>query len=299
MSWLTRLAPIVFVLLWSTGFIGAKYGLPYAEPFTFLSLRLVIAASLLLLAIVVMRRPWPKRDQLKHIAISGLLLHAGYLGGVFWAIEHGMSAGVTALIMGLQPVVTALFARFVLNETSSAQQWLGFFLGLIGMTTVVLTRMQGTHLDVTPASLGVAFIALLSISFGSIYQKRFIKQMPVISGTFIQYLSSAVVLSALAFGLERRTIIWHSEFIFALIWLIVVLSFGAVMLLMLLIEKNAASKTGSLFYLVPLATAVEAYFLFGEHLSWIAYLGMAIAIIGVALVVSPSFKFFRRISPSS
>ena len=299
MSWLARLAPIVFVLLWSTGFIGAKYGLPYAEPFTFLSLRLFIAASLLLLTILIMKRPWPKPSQLKQLALSGLMLHAGYLGGVFWAIEHGMSAGVTALIMGLQPLVTALFAHFFLAEYSSSQQWLGFSLGLLGMATVIITRMQGSHLDVTPASLAVAFFALFSISFGSIYQKRFISHMPIISGTFIQYLSSAVVLFVLALGLERRNISWHPEFIFALIWLIFVLSFGAVMLLMFLIENNAASKTGSLFYLVPLATAVEAFFLFGEHLSWLAYFGMLIAVIGVALVVSPGFKFFRRTLPSS
>ncbi|MCA9835466.1 MAG: DMT family transporter [Trueperaceae bacterium] len=296
---MTRLIPILFVLLWSTGFIGAKYGLPFAEPFTFLSLRLSIAAGLLALVVILMKRPWPKPEQLKHIAFSGLLIHAGYLGGVFWAIKHGMPAGVAALITGLQPIVTAVFARLFLKEDSSLQQWLGLVLGLVGMSTVVITRMQGTHLDVTPATLISALIALFAISFGTIYQKRYVKQMPVLAGTFVQYASSSLILGILAFSLENRQISWQPEFIFALSWLIIVLSFGAVMLLMVLIERNAAAKTGSLFYLVPLATALEAYLLFGEHLSWLAYLGMFLAIIGVALVVSPKFKIFRRLSPSS
>ena len=297
MSFLTRAAPALFVLLWSTGFVGAKFGLPFAEPFWFLCIRLSIASSLLLIAIVTLKTPWPKAKQVKHIAVAGLLIHAAYLGGVFWAIKAGMPAGIAALVLGLQPVLTAVFARLFLTETLQMRQWLGLALGLIGVFLVLSSRTNGNFI-VQPLPLASILISLFGITLGTIYQKKHLQTMPLLSGTFIQYSSSAFVLAALAFTFETRQVIWSGEFIFALSWLISVLSFGAVLLLFLLIRNNAASQLGSLFYLVPVATAIESYFLFNERLSFWALVGLVITVIGVALVVMPAKYFQRRIVSS-
>ncbi len=297
MSFLTRFAPALFVLLWSTGFVGAKFGLPFAEPFWFLCIRLSIASTLLLLAIVALKTAWPKPTQIKHIAIAGLLIHAAYLGGVFWAIKAGMPAGIAALILGLQPVLTAVFARFFLSETLKVRQWLGLALGLIGVFLVLSSRTNGNFI-VQPLPLASVLVSLLGITIGTIYQKKHLQAMPLLSGTFIQYSSSALVLAVLAFLFEARQVTWSGEFIFALSWLITVLSFGAVLLLFLLIRNNAASQLGSLFYLVPVATAIESYFLFGERLSFWALIGLVVTVVGVALVVMPANYFRRRIVSS-
>ena len=291
---MTFFAPALFVLLWSTGFVGAKYGLPYAEPFSFLAVRLGVASALLVLAMLVLRKPWPNRVQARHAAVSGLLLHAVYLGGVFWAIKAGMPAGIAALIVGLQPILTAIVAKSTLREQVALAQWLGLVLGLIGVTLVVASRMGNSVVagvaDVSTPSLVAAGLALLGITLGTVYQKRFGAGTPLLGGTLVQYVASTLALTVLAFAFETRVIAWTPSFIFALGWLVLVLSFGAVLLLMGLIERNAASSLSSLFYLVPIATAIEAYFLFGERLSPLAYGGMLIAIIGVALVVLPRPK---------
>ena len=285
------MAPALFVLLWSTGFIGAKFGLPYAEPFTFLLARFVIAACLLYLFVILRKKSrWPTNlSMVGHIAIAGLLLHAGYLGAVFAAIAYGMSAGLSALIVSLQPILTAIFAQIILRETVNKRQWLGLILGLAGVSLVVISRM-GIGNDTVISSLPfitvfLCIFGLLSITFGSLYQKKFCADMPVASGTAIQYSASAVAMLILALLFETMHIDWAGEFIFALSWLILVLSFGAVALLIFLIRQNAASKLASMFYLVPPVTAIEAYFLFGEKLEPMAFIGMFITVIGVALVV--------------
>lgn len=285
------MAPILFVLLWSTGFIGAKFGLPYAEPFTFLLVRFLIAAGLLYLLFFIRKKSrWPTSlTMIRHIAISGLLLHAGYLGAVFAAIAYGMSAGLSALIVSLQPILTAIFAQIILAETVSKRQWLGLIMGLGGVGLVVVSRMglaMGDVENTLPTiTVFLCIFGLLSITFGSLYQKKYCADMPVVSGTAIQYSASAVAMLFFALLLERMEINWTGEFIFALSWLVLVLSFGAVALLIFLIRQNAASKLASMFYLVPPVTAIEAYFLFGENLEPIAFLGMFITVIGVALVV--------------
>ncbi len=287
---LAALAPLLFVLLWSTGFIGAKLGLPYAEPFSFLWVRMVLVVGLLLLLAWWLRSPWPRGWALNlHLGVSGLLLHAGYLGGVFFAISRGMPAGLSALIVGLQPILTAILAQYLLRERVSGGQWAGLLLGFGGVALVVLDpKRQGLAGGGTlEASAFVAIgLALLCATLGTLYQKRFAAEMPLVGGTVVQYVAAAGALWLLArlFG-ERMLIQWTPQFIFALAWLSLVLSIGAILLLMYLIRHNSASRVASLFYLVPPATALEAYLLFGERLGLWSLLGLALAALGVAWVV--------------
>ena len=276
--------PAIFVVLWSTGFVGAKYGLPYAEPFTFLLWRFMIVALLLLLAAFALRAPWPAtRAEFGHIAVAGVLVHAGYLGGVFSAIHHGVSAGEVALIAGLQPVLTAAVAGPVLGERVSARQWAGFVLGFVGVVLVVSNRLD-------PGGAGMvgylaAFLALAGITAGTLYQKRFCSHMDLRSGAVIQFSASAVLMAVLALLTESMVVNWSGEFIFSLAWLVLVLSLGAISLLYLLIRHGEAARVTSMFYLVPPVTALMAYALFGERLGIVALVGMGLVVIGVALVV--------------
>lgn len=282
------LAPVVFVLLWSTGFIGARFGLPYAEPFTFLFLRMVIVTVLLALVALLTGSRWPQNPRLIfHISLSGLLLHAGYLGGVFFAISRGMPAGLSALIVGLQPVLTAIFAQALLRERIEGRQWIGLALGFIGVGLVVGEKVLSARIQhIEPSAFVAISFALLCTTFGTLYQKRFGGEMPLVSGTVIQYMAAGAALGLAAVFFETMRVEWTGQFIFAMAWLVLVLSVGAILLLMYLIRQNSASRVASLFYLVPPATAVEAYFLFGERLGPLALVGMAVAVVGVALVVA-------------
>jgi drug/metabolite transporter (DMT)-like permease len=273
----------LFVLLWSTGFIGAKFGLPYAEPLTFLVVRFWIVAAIMLAIALTTRASWPKswREGL-HVAIAGLLIHATFLGGVFSSMYHGIPAGVTALVVGLQPLVTATVVGPLLGEKVSSRQWLGFVLGLVGVTLVLLKKLSFDISDIS--GLLYCVVALLGITAGTLYQKKFSSFMDLRSGTVIQYIAAGVAMLFLARLTETMKITWSWEFIFALFWLTVVLSVGAITLLFVLIRRGKASEVASLFYLVPPCTALIAYFIFGETLGPIALLGMAIAVVGVALV---------------
>jgi drug/metabolite transporter (DMT)-like permease len=283
---IAAVAPWLFVLLWSTGFIGARFGLPYIEPFTFLAIRFAIAAGLLALLALAVRTPWPRPAQLGHIAVAGLLLHAGYLGGVFFAVDRGMTAGMSALIVSLQPVLTAVLARRALGERISERQWAGLALGLLGVCLVVGEKLTaGGAAVVTPATLGACLIALVSTTLGTLYQKRHGGSMPLLSGTALQYVAAGAVLLPLALLFETQTIAWTPQLLFAMAWLVLVLSLGAILLLMLLLRLSSASSVASLFYLVPPATAVEAFLIFGERLGPQALAGLALASLGVALVV--------------
>ncbi len=284
-----QLAPFVFVFFWSTGFIGARYGLPYAEPFTFLALRMVIATAMMVGLAVLLRSAWPSSwRQSGQIAISGLLLHAGYLGGVFFAIDRGMPAGISSLIVGLQPILTAVIAQAMLRESVNRTQWLGLVLGFAGVAVVVVERMrsnEGVDTSTVIAADIAIFIALLSTTAGTIYQKRFGGTMPLASGTAIQYGVTAVIIGLLALTTETMEIDWTARFVFALGWQVIILSLAAITLLMILIRQNSVSRLSSYLYLVPPLTAVEAYLLFDERLSLAAIGGMAMVVIGVALVV--------------
>jgi len=281
--------PIVFVFLWSTGFIGAKLGLPYIEPMTFLALRFVICSLLFLPVILVTKTHWPTRWQDGvHIGIAGLLMHGGYLGFVFWAISLGVPAGTSALIAGIQPLIVAALAGLLLKETIKFRQWLGLLAGLGGVFLVVADKL--TLGEGSVFGIFLSFLALFSIAFGTLYQKKYCSGMSLKSGNFIQFLVAAVYFTVLAFIMEDRTVIWSGELIFALGWLVFVLSLGAITLLYLLLRKGAAATVSSLFFLVPPCTAVVAYLLFDEKLGGYSLIGMAVAILGVALVNFPMRK---------
>lgn len=286
-----RAMPALFVLLWSTGFIGAKFGLPYVEPFTFLTVRFLFALALLLPLAWAARHAWPRSPvTMGHQAVTGILVHAAYLGGVFWAIDHGLSAGVAALIVGLQPLLTAVAVGPLLGERVSIRQWLGLVLGLGGVSMVVGEKLGMAGADslrgLDPVALMGAILALVGITAGTLYQKRFGGGIDLRAGTFIQYVAAAVVMGAASLLLETGEIQWTGEFIFALGWLTLVLSLGAISLLMRLIRLGEAAHVASLFYLVPPVTAVTAWALFGETLGPLALAGMAVAVAGVALVVA-------------
>lgn len=299
--WL-KATPIIFVLLWSTGFIGAKYGLPYAEPYTLLSVRFVATLVLLYLLIRLMGERWPAEPKLWfHIAVAGVLVHGLYLGAVFTAISLGMPAGVTALIVGLQPLVTAGLARLWLDERITGRQWAGILLGLAGIVLVMSEQLDLNN----PARLFIGFgwtavlsavSALIGISVGTLYQKRHCTGMPLVTGTFIQYLGATLALGIAAMLFETRVIEWTPTFIFALLWLIFGLSIAAILLLMTLIRRGEASRVASLFYLVPPVTAIEAWILFGENLGVAALTGIALAVSGVALAVRPPKPVSARIA---
>ncbi len=281
--WLQAM-PGLFVLLWSTGFVGAKYGLPYAEPLTFLLLRLALVVALMLPLALVMRAAWPgSLTQVGHVAVVGVLMQGGYLGGVFCSIHLGMSAGVSALIVGIQPILTAFASAPLFGERLRARQWSGLVLGFGGVLLVVLGRSALS--GITPATLALSALALLSITIGTLYQKRYCGAVDLRTGSVIQFSAAGLVLLPLALASETMRVHWTAEFIFALAWLVLVLSIGAISLLYILIRKGAATRVTSLFYLVPPATALIAYAMFDETLSALAMAGMALAAIGVALVV--------------
>lgn len=280
------LVPVAFVLLWSTGFIGAKFGLPYAEPMTFLAVRMVIVTALLGLAALVMRAPWPASWAMAgHIAVAGLLVHGVYLGGVFAAIASGLPAGTSALVVGLQPILTAVLVGPLLGERLGRRQWAGLVLGFAGVVLVVWEKT--TLREGMGPGLLLSVLALVGITAGTLYQKRFCAGLDLRTGATIQYAASAIAFTALAFLLEERTIAWTGEFVFALAWLCLALSVGAVLLLFALIRRGSASGVASLFYLVPTVTAAVAFLMFGEALGSLALVGMGLTAAGVALVVAP------------
>jgi drug/metabolite transporter (DMT)-like permease len=275
--------PVLFVLLWSTGFIGARLGLPHAEPLTFLALRYIAVLALMLPLALIARAAWPAtmRDA-RHIAVAGMLIQGGYLGGVFSAVHAGMSAGVVALIVGMQPLLTAAAAGRLLGERVARLQWAGLALGLIGVALVVWQNMS-LH-GLTASSLLLALLALASITLGTLYQKRHCPSFDVRSGSVIQFAAALAVTLPLAYAFETMQLRWTGEFVFALGWLVLVLSVGATTMLFRLIERGAATRVTSLFYLTPAVTAVMAWLMFDETLSATALAGMAIAVAGVALV---------------
>lgn len=279
---IARLAPAVFVFLWSTGFIAAKYGMPYAEPLTFLWVRMAGVVAILAVIALVWRPRWPNRVETGHSIVVGLLVHGFYLGGVFVAISQGVPAGISALLPGLQPVLMATLANRWLGERVTLWQWAGLALGILGVLLVLNDRaIFGAG---TPLGWMASAVSLLGITIGTLYQKKFCPRLDLRSGTAIQFAATTVVLVPFALLFETRQIIWSGEFLFALGWLCIVLSLGAITLLFILIKRGAASTVSSLFFLVPPCTALVAFFLFGETLSPAALVGMAVTMVGVALV---------------
>jgi drug/metabolite transporter (DMT)-like permease len=274
--------PALFVVLWSTGFIGARLGLPHAGPLTFLALRYGLAAALLLLMALATRAPWPRRwGEIGHYAVAGLLVHGLYLGGVFVGISLGVEAGVSALIVGVQPLLTAALAGALLGERVTAQRWVGLGLGLLGVA-LVLARKLGQGPGHALGSLACV-VALFGITLGTLYQKRFCAGMDLRTGGVVQFTAAGLATAPLALLFEGVRVDWDARFVFALLWLVLVLSLGAVSLFYVLIRRGAASQVASLFFLVPPCTALIAWLLFGERLGPLALAGMALTAVGVAL----------------
>jgi drug/metabolite transporter (DMT)-like permease len=275
-------APGLFVVLWASGFVGAKLGLAYAEPLTFLAVRMAAAVALLGLVTLLTRPKWPNPQGIVHSAITGSLMHGFYLGGVFVSIENGLSAGLIALVVSLQPVLTSTLANRWLGERVRALQWLGLALGVAGVYLIV--RDKATTGTATPFAWAAGVVALLGITVGTLYQKRFGGGIDWRPGLCIQYAAALLMFTLGAFAFETRVVHWTPQFVFAIGWLVLVLSFGAVWLLYFLIRRAAATRVVSLFYLTPPVTALMAWLLFDERLAPLALIGMAVRVAGVFLV---------------
>jgi len=273
--------PAFFVLLWSTGFIAAKYGLPHAPPYAFLAWRMVLVSLLLAVVALATRASWPRTlVEYRDLAIAAVLVHALYLGGVFVAIDGGMAAGTSAMLVGLQPILTVVLAWLWLGEPVVPRQWLGLALGLAGVYFVVRHKVDfgGNLHGLLPCA-----IALVGISVGTLYQKRHCAHIDLRSGSAVQFAVCAAIFVPLALFTETRAVDWTSSFVFALAWSVLVLSVGAISLLYWLLRHGAAANVARLFYLVPPVTALEAYLLFGETLDALALAGMALIALGVVL----------------
>ena len=290
---LERYAPALFVFLWSTGFIGAKYIVPYAEPFTFLAIRYVLAAAILFAIAYAFKQPLKlNREQFKASFAVGMLLHVIYIGGVFYAVSLGVSAGISAVIVSIQPVLVSLLAVPLLGERLRWVQVVGLFLGVAGIALLLLPKVfQGDYTASTSlVGIFICVIALLGTSGGYLVQKKMGSEIPFLSGTGAQYAVSAIAFAVLSFATEEQIIEWVPAFLFGLAWIVLMLSIASIVLLYGMLRTGSASKVSSLYYLVPPVAAIQAYFLFGEVIGPIGIIGMALAAIGVVLVMRQSTK---------
>ena len=284
LAWLNAM-PWLFVLIWSTGFIVARYGMPNSPPFTFLLWRYIFSIVCFVAWVKWARVPWPQgRAQWGHLAVTGVLMHAGYLGGVWAAVKVGMGAGLTALIVGLQPVITAIWLSSRGGHVSR-RQWQGLALGFVGLAMVVSRKLEG-GIEVTPWSLTMITMALVSITTGTLYQKRFVQPCDVRSANAVQLMAAYLVTLPLAL-IENEPALWNAEMIWAMVWAVLVLTLGGSSLFYILIQRGAAAAVTSLLYLVPPTTAVMAWFLFNEPITLVTLAGIVVTAIGVSLVVRP------------
>ena len=274
-------APVLFVVLWSTGFIGARYGLPYIEPLTFLARRMVFVVLIMAAIAIAARARLPDATEMRHALVAGSLVHGLNLGGVFTAISQGVPAGISALIPGLQPILTSTIANRFLGETVTRIQWLGLAFGLIGVALVLHDR----NIVLAGSTLGwiASFLSLIGIAVGTLYQKRFCGDIDWRTGNLVQYVGAAALFTLGAFAFETREFHWTGELIFAIAWLVLVLSIAAVGLMYWLIRRSPATGFASLFYLVPGVTALFAFLLFGERLDVASIAGMVVCAGGVVL----------------
>jgi drug/metabolite transporter (DMT)-like permease len=276
-----RAAPAIFVVLWSTGFVATKYVLRDAEPLTYLAVRMAVVVALMAVIVVVARPRWPDRSGIGHSVVAGILVHGFYLGGTAVAIAHSVPAGLSALIPGLQPILTSTLANRWLGERVTPLQWTGLLLGLAGVVLILHGRPMSGEAGWGWLASGVS---LISITLGTLYQRRYCGGIDWRTGNLIQYVAVLIFFGAAAGIFETGVVHWTSEFVLAVIWLAVVLSIGSIGLLYWLIRRSAATSVASLFYLVPAVTAAMAYVLFGERLDAIAIVGMTACAAAVFLV---------------
>ena len=287
---LVQAMPWVFVMIWSTGFVVARFGMPHAPPLSFLAIRYALSIACFAAWIMLAQVAWPRDPaQWFHLGMVGVLIHAGYLGGVWSAVKAGIGAGTVALLVGLQPVLTALWLTLANRGASglarakvTLPQWFGLALGLVGLTLVVWHKLGGG--EITPWNLALALFALASITTGTLYQKRFVTACDVRSASVIQ-LSAAFIVSLPLALLESEPVVWHAQMVGAMAWSVLALTLGGSSLLYLLIQRGAATEVTSLMYLVPPCTAALAWLLFGEAFTWSTFAGMLLTVAGVALVV--------------
>jgi len=284
LSWL-RAMPIVFVGIWSTGFIVARFGMPNSPPFAFLWLRFAFSILCFLPWVYLAKVPWPNdKRQWLHLAVTGIFIQAGYLGGVWSAVKGGMGSGLSALIVGLQPVLTAMWLSSQGGHVTR-RQWQGLLLGFVGLSMVVSHKLED-GIEVTPFSLGMAFMALASITVGTLYQKRFVKPCDVRTASSVQLMAAWVITLPLAM-METEAIQWNHQILYAMAWSVLCLTLGGSSLFYILIQRGAAASVTSLMYLVPPTTAVLALVLFGETMTFVTLLGILVTALGVSLVVRP------------
>jgi drug/metabolite transporter (DMT)-like permease len=278
-------APALFVVMWATGFVVARLSAPHADPLSFLSLRFIVAGMLLAAIAMVLRAPWPGARAAFHAMVAGAFVHGGYLGLVYWAIAHGMPAGVSALIVGLQPLMTAIFASWIVKEEITLRHWLGLAVGIAGVALVVSPKLSfGITGGITPLTTIVNVMGALAISFGTVYQKRFATTLHLATGGAWQYVGGSLVVLAYALAMEDFRFDGSFNAWFALGWSVIVLSLGAVTLLMLLIRHGGVARVSGLIFLVPGVSALMAYWLFGETLNALQLIGMAVCAAAVLIV---------------
>ena len=287
----TNLIYPIFIIIWSSGFIVSRLGMPFSEPMTFLFLRFSGVCVLMLPIILWKKIPWPSPQQILYIAVAGSLLQFGYLAGVWISVRAGMPAGLSALIVGLQPILTALFAYFIAEKINS-RQWLGLFLGLIGVVLVLSAKLN-TH-GVTISNILWNVFALISITAGTIYQKKYCPSFDLRIGSFIQFMTSAFISGLAAIAFETRVVQWSNEMIGALVWSIFFISIGAISLLFVLIRRGNATKVSSIMYLTPPTTAVLAWIFFKEPLTPIIVIGTIVTSLGVLLVNQSPVSFLSE-----
>lgn len=288
-----QVAPSLFVVLWSTGFIVARYGTRDAGPFTFLAIRMIIAAVLLFVIASALRESTLRREHFTPLFLAGVLMHACYLGGVFYAASRDLSPGVAALLAALPPVVTAVVGHLALQERMSLVQWGGLALGLGGVVCVVLARGIGEDTGITAVTLTSMFIAIIGMSAGTLLQRARGQNAPLVRGTAMQYVGAATVLVIVALVSEGWDVQYTTNTILSMMWAVGVLSLGAILLMNQLLKKQAASHVNSLFFLTPALSVIQSYFLFDEELTTLAVIGFVVAVIGVRLVTTG--RLLRRV----
>ena len=285
---LSRFAPIIFVCVWATGFVGAKFSMPFAEPASFLFVRYVLAFAILATISAIAKAKWPNRRDAIHAMIVGALIHGLYLWGVFWAVRNGLPGGVAAIITGLQPLLTALIAGWWLREDITLRHWFSLAVGFIGVVLVVAPKLDSATSGINPITIAATLLAVVSIALGTTYQKRFATQIDLRTGTALQYIGAMIPIGLIALFFESFEINWNAQTVFAMVWLVLVLSVFSAFLLMWLIREGSVAKVSSLFYLVPAVAAGMTWFLFGEQLNAVQLFGTLMCAIAVALATTKS-----------
>ncbi len=285
-TWLT-VTPVFFVLLWATGFIGAGLSMPHSEPFTFLTVRFAAVVPLMAALALLLKAPWPPMSDALNAVFVGAVIHGIYLGAVFWVIDRGMPAGVSALIVGLQPLLTAVIAGRLLGDDVRPRHWFGLMLGLCGVILVLWPKLNLAGSGINAITITAGFIGVASISLGTVYQKRFVTGVNLVTGAVWQYVGATLATGLAALAFEEGIIVWNRDVVIAFLWLTFVLSIGAVSLYMVMIRHGQVSKVSAVFYLVPAIAAIIAWIMFDETLSLVQMAGMAVCALAVALATRP------------